>query len=120
MIMSAKAEIREWQATVRIEPNVLYRRAEIRSLLGARFLNRLTRAGLRAISGWYSGKVVLETVERVWQEGNCQRVSGEEVDFETKHAENDRVEESGQNRTAHPVSERRRTESLLRQMEEVG
>lgn len=108
--------------TVRIEPNVFYRPAELRRMLGKRAVDRLTQAGLRAVGGWYFGENILGMARRIWQEPDRQRVSGKEVNRETIHAtkEEKGVEKGDDDRAVRPAPKRGQSDSLLSQMAEIA
>ena len=114
-------EVENVLPSVPIRRDSFYRPKDIRKVFGIRFLNYLTRSGLRAIGGWYSGEAILETFRQIRQDKACQRVSaGKEVEDEAEDTEEeDRVEESGDDGAIQSLSSEGEPEDLLSQMAEV-
>jgi hypothetical protein len=109
---------------VQIFPNTFYRPAYVRDILGVRYLNHLTKAGLRAYGGWYTGEAILEFARRVWQDDPCQRESARKeavnAELTTKKKSKAQLEKNSKNGKIYPVPRRHNPDALLSQMDEVG
>ena len=103
-----------------ILPNRMYRAVELEEMLGKRCIQTLRQAGLRAISGWYLGQIVIDSFKCAWQMKKCQRVPAGKEDENEKTEHAGKMEKSGLNSRVQPLPKHRRFKPLQDQIEEIG
>ena len=106
-----------------INPNALYPIRDIEDSLGRRCLERLRGAGLTALSGFYLGENILDSLRRAVAEKSRQRVpvrKGERTDERTGHKEVTMETGVISEGSVQPIPKRMRPDDLGSQLQEFN
>ena len=75
-----------------------YRLDDLETMLGVRCVQELRKAGLCAISGRYTGGMVLDSFERAREAKTCQRAPGEQRKEKKRYGTERKKKEVGKDR----------------------